>query len=237
MLLKYCTWSSIVRKNPRVQLFDDRISKILLIQGYTNKFKMETRGISFSDNGVTHLVFVSTSNLEDTSWSLIPELTQVDHGLIHKGYYERTNLGLFTSVMYAVHRLGNTKVILTGHSLGGAMAGVVGYRLSVVAPHLDIKIVTFGSPKWGNTQLAKYMQKVDVTNYINTADPVPVRPRDHRFVRIGGVKSGTNDTNNDSKNHGIRVYREIVSGSQVKFQSRPHRFDEILSRWALDNLS
>ena len=65
--------------------------------------------------------------------------------------------------------------IIVGHSLGGALALLLGGILSVeqVAP---ITVVTFGAPRCGSWKLRRLLSPIAVRSYRNGDDPVPDVP-------------------------------------------------------------
>ena len=67
-------------------------------------------------------------------------------------------------------------LLLTGHSLGGAAATLMGQRLlSYGIDPQRIHVVTFGAPAIGNQAFAeKYGRRLDLLRVTNTADPVPL---------------------------------------------------------------
>ena len=67
------------------------------------------------------------------------------------------------------------KVILVGHSLGGAVVTLAAARLLDMGVRPDqIEVVTFGAPAVGNEAFAaQYDGRVPVTRYVMDADPVP----------------------------------------------------------------
>jgi predicted lipase len=66
-------------------------------------------------------------------------------------------------------------VTLTGHSLGGALALVVG-ALMCVAGKPPALIVTFGAPRVGMLKCRKVLAHVTIREYRNGNDPVPDVP-------------------------------------------------------------
>ncbi len=72
-------------------------------------------------------------------------------------------------------------IILTGHSLGGALA-----TLAADSIHTNVqRVVTYGSPKVGDARFFMRYKHHDITdNYINGLDPVPVALKDP-FVPVG----------------------------------------------------
>jgi len=67
--------------------------------------------------------------------------------------------------------------VLTGHSLGGALAvGVAGLLICAgVAPDA---VVTFGAPRFGMARFAALLEPYPVRQYVRGNDPVPVLPFD-----------------------------------------------------------
>ena len=48
-----------------------------------------------------------------------------------------------------------TKLCVTGHSLGGALSVLCGIRLALKFPDHDVQVINFGCPKVGNAAFAK----------------------------------------------------------------------------------
>jgi len=74
-----------------------------------------------------------------------------------------------------------SKIIITGHSLGGGISNLIGADLAQTFPELRniSKIFTFAAPYTGNEEFAKLINKNGKSNYsglfqiINKSDPVP----------------------------------------------------------------
>jgi len=87
------------------------------------------------------------------------------------------------------HDYDASKIELTGHSLGGAVAMVAG-ALMVRDEITPRQIVTFGAPRCGRL---KILDSVDVTMYRNGKDIVPFLPplmRKHKPLVQQGSKTG-----------------------------------------------
>ncbi|KAL4479273.1 hypothetical protein ABPG72_011485 [Tetrahymena utriculariae] len=67
-------------------------------------------------------------------------------------------------------------IIITGHSLGGALATLQAVDIKAQIPDFSIKLVTFGSPKVGNSQFSNYANdflKNDSIRITNIKDIIP----------------------------------------------------------------
>lgn len=81
----------------------------------------------------------------------------------------------------------NCKIILTGHSLGGAIATLLGcylHDLGVGEDQLDV--YTFGAPPVGSLAFAKhYHGRFPLYRVVNTLDPVPMLARVTHLNHLG----------------------------------------------------
>jgi hypothetical protein len=68
----------------------------------------------------------------------------------------------------------NSRLYITGHSLGGAAATLMGARLiSMGISPEQIEVITFGAPAVGNAAFAaKFEPVLDLTRVVNSGDPV-----------------------------------------------------------------
>lgn len=104
---------------------------------------------------------------------------------VHEGFNSYVDTVLRQSVLDAEGRLqgvfkavaenNNAHLILTGHSLGGAAATLLGERLlDLGLPREKFTVVTFGAPAIGNTEFAAaYGDRMQLIRVTNMADPIP----------------------------------------------------------------
>lgn len=104
---------------------------------------------------------------------------------VHEGFISYTDTMVLASVIDENHNFKgifrkvyedpDAYLILTGHSLGGAAATLLGERLvSLGMPKDKFVVITFGAPAVGNDAFAAaYGDKIDLMRITNTADPVP----------------------------------------------------------------
>ena len=106
--------------------------------------------------------------------------------MVHKGFNDYVNTVLETMVdtnddgidevlFNEILANTDTRVLLTGHSLGGAVATLLAERLVSMGIDKDrVPVITFGSPAIGNAAFAEvYGDKIDLRRITNNADPVP----------------------------------------------------------------
>ena len=102
---------------------------------------------------------------------------------VHKGFNSYADLTLrmlLTSGSYEFleqfRREKDACLLLTGHSLGGAVATIVGQRLIDFGFDPDrLQVITFGAPAVGNKAFAEmYGDRLDLTRVTNSEDPVPL---------------------------------------------------------------
>lgn len=100
---------------------------------------------------------------------------------VHTGFqqtFERTADDLLSGVKAGLASTGVSKVVVTGHSLGAALATMTGAMIrEAVDPSVDVVVTTFGLPRGGNTAWADFLDSnVGVTFVTNQNDPVPTLP-------------------------------------------------------------
>ncbi|KAH7676772.1 Triacylglycerol lipase protein [Dioscorea alata] len=113
--------------------------------------------------------------IEDLFWKQLDlNYPEMPDAMVHHGFYSAYhNTSLRPAILNAVERImdlyGDIRVMVTGHSMGGAMASFCALDLTVNYGIKDIQLMTFGQPRIGNTAFASYFGKhvphtVRVTN-------------------------------------------------------------------------
>ncbi|RDB27699.1 Lipase [Hypsizygus marmoreus] len=102
---------------------------------------------------------------------------------VHSGFqktFERTADGVLAGVRSALDVSGFGKVLVTGHSLGAAIATLDALLLKrTLDPAINITTTLFGLPRGGNTAWADFVDAnlaPTLTHISNQHDPVPVLP-------------------------------------------------------------
>lgn len=160
-------------------LSEEEISRALHTQGQTliRQATMPAVEVSYflsEAQGIQTIAIRGTANLENALLDLNIEL-QTDDLLnikLHQG---------FASAAKAIHDdvlpyLNKGKPIhLTGHSLGGAAAVVLGMYLT--QEHYDVaQIITFGQPKVTNVTGAEVFEDLPLVRFVTPHDIVPLVP-------------------------------------------------------------
>jgi len=124
------------------------------------------------------------------------------------GFYSAYK-GVANMVKEQVDRLLNlhktAKIVVTGHSLGGAMAVLAALDLKVQHGKVDY-LYTYGQPRVGNQAFADYLQAQVPATYrvINYADTVPHVPPSAFSFKHGGHEMWYNP-------RGMATYKQCVS--------------------------
>lgn len=108
------------------------------------------------------------------------------HYRAHSGFVDDYQLARET-VLDAV-AAASTRVVVTGHSLGGAVATLLAVAIREHHPTLPLSVYTFGSPKVCCRPLAKHHNRIVATTYrfVNDRDLVPRVPA-WGFTHVAGL--------------------------------------------------
>ncbi|KAF8210022.1 Alpha/Beta hydrolase protein [Mycena galopus ATCC 62051] len=129
----------------------------------------------------------SLSILNDVELGLVPlnasrfPQTAGQNITVHDGFqqtFERTADGLLAGVMEGLASTGVQKIVVTGHSLGAAVATMTGALIkSAVPSSVSVDVTVFGLPRGGNQAWANFLDTAGGITYMtNQHDPVPLVP-------------------------------------------------------------
>lgn len=126
-------------------------------------YKTGTDGFLLEVQGNTqYLAFPGSYELKD--WITDTEFIKVnrkDMGSLHNGFSDAWGL-LKDEVVKRLDK--NKKLILTGHSYGGAIATIAALSLHNKGFKIDA-LYTYGSPRVGNLEWKKYFEKSGIKHY------------------------------------------------------------------------
>ncbi|KAJ6522280.1 alpha/beta-hydrolase, partial [Mycena capillaripes] len=94
---------------------------------------------------------------------------------VHSGFlaaYNDVAEVVLTTVKAQLAKFPKYTLVVTGHSLGGALAALGASSLKTVFPSATLKLYTFGQPRTGDAQFAKYVETmVGVDNIFRDGVP------------------------------------------------------------------
>ncbi|WMV34279.1 hypothetical protein MTR67_027664 [Solanum verrucosum] len=103
--------------------------------------------------------------IADLYWKQLDiEYPGMEDAMVHHGFYSayhNTTLrpGVLSAVESAKEQYGDIPIMVTGHSMGGAMAAFCGLDLTVNYGSRNVSVMTFGQPRIGNAAFASYYSK------------------------------------------------------------------------------
>lgn len=152
---------------------------------YFDKVGFDTQAFVLQSGDAVFVVFQGTQTKLDWLANLIVRFKRkAEFGSYHTGFITVSELS-FPSVgkhlISVIKENPNRKVVLTGHSLGGAMATMYAHILKQKYPSVSIEsLITFGQPRCGNFKFTEYLNSLNLNykRFVNTGDyiadvPVP----------------------------------------------------------------
>jgi len=145
-----------------------------------------------------------------------------------------------------------SRIYVTGHSLGGALAQVCATYLASVNPDINVKMISFGAPRVGNENFAEWaneLPNLSAWRFVNDWDTIPRTPlnsqgyshaghlmdmktgRCSAYYRQGGGSgyAGVYDSwyysGLNPTDHFIGNYRRIIRNKQDKPEYWPDNFE------------
>lgn len=118
-------------------------------------------------------------------------------GKAHRGFYESFKLTqeLFTRYLGRFFVVGRHKVIVTGHSLGGAMATLTAEWIrrtsALKVPNEDLRLYTYASPRAGDETFVKGASELTHYRLVSHVDPIPLLPFPKMSVSWPGIIAST----------------------------------------------
>lgn len=120
-----------------------------------------------------------------TDINCVPKKTRI--GVVPAGFY-RAGRRIYDDIASELFDK-SFPVLITGHSLGGAVALVVAGLLTLRGYNVE-GVVTFGSPRVGKL---KVLDNVPIRQYKNGGDPITILPPFYKhqrdIINIGGCKT------------------------------------------------
>ncbi|KAJ9049241.1 hypothetical protein DSO57_1026745 [Entomophthora muscae] len=141
---------------------------VLLFDKHHNQIVLSYRGSLFLENWIQDFVFLMTP---------VPYAKGVKIQLGFRQMHQKLYPDIIGPLREALDKYPDSKLLVTGHSLGGALATVMASDLlhrDVVHPR-RLNVITFGEPRVGNLEFARWYnsQPAHITRVVNENDIVP----------------------------------------------------------------
>ncbi|PSR85156.1 Lipase like [Actinidia chinensis var. chinensis] len=122
--------------------------------------------------------------IEDLYWKQLDlKYPGMPDAMVHHGFYSSyhettVRPGVLHAVKRAKELYGDINIMVTGHSMGGAMAAFCALDLAVNQKIQNVQVMTFGQPRIGNTAFTSYYSQlvpntIRVTNYHDMVPHLP----------------------------------------------------------------
>jgi len=105
-------------------------------------------------------------------------------GRVHSGFSASLST-ILAQVEHWLHKTAPAHLVLTGHSLGAALATLLAARLA--GQGCSIELVTFGSPRVGDEALVASLRPLAVRRYVNCTDTVTQLPPPLLYYHVDGL--------------------------------------------------
>lgn len=160
-----------------------------------------TVGLAADAANDTYVVFPGTTTLKDwkVNVNILPQDVPPDWTCenknplrVHRGYlraFQAVAPRLLAAVRARLGRAGGGRLVLCGHSLGGALATLAAAYFACVMPEVRpyLTVITFGAPQVGDGNFVKFFDRVvpRCARIVNPMDPVP-RLLNAQLVHVKG---------------------------------------------------
>ena len=135
----------------------------------------DTNGFIASDAKSVVVAFRGTASWKNYLTDAWFSSTQIDENgpeRAHKGFVNALN-SVYSSIEYKLEPFfGNKKLFITGHSLGGALATLLGYRLRLAHRNCQSIQYVYGCPPVGDIGLADFFRGVNSSTITIEGDPI-----------------------------------------------------------------
>jgi len=176
------------------------------------------------DARILYVSFRGTSTVHDVLSDISISSVKLTDGMhtakVHSGFHKYF-MSLFVDLkgLMKTHALDYDRVVLTGHSLGGAIASIASIYIHELVQTKKISCITFGAPKVGNQGFATIFSdsvRMDL-RVIISSDPVPKlppgkfkHPTPPYVINWGQTRHGLR-----ADDHKLKNYIQLLEGALV----------------------
>lgn len=187
--LKSCGWQvqTYATKNKKLDVFytlaanrtrDGKKIYLLTIKGSTSKkdwkINVQTEHTFYGGNNLAEMRDIAKITAKENQPTVHGGFNAYVDYLLDKMVLDTDGVNM-KGIFAEVKNDPNTRLILVGHSMGGAVATLLAERLyDLGLPSDRFRVITFGAPAIGNSVFAEqYGDRINLVRYTNSADPVP----------------------------------------------------------------
>ncbi|MDR6914248.1 hypothetical protein J2X66_001112 [Pseudomonas sp. 3296] len=109
---------------------------------------------------------------------------------VHRGFYEAAQKAYDFVVNYLDKFYAGQKLLICGHSLGGAVALLLSEMLRRSSDGYNIQLYTYGAPRAGDSNFTKGAKQLEHYRMVNHNDPVPSVPGTWMNTKAGVFGTG-----------------------------------------------
>lgn len=193
-LIKYSYQPTITTPLDRLYLDNLKLCANLSLLAYTDipgakvitNPKMSVYAYIFQQDHKVYVVFRGTDDILDLRADFDRKLTQINPGVyVHDGIY-RDYMTVYPLIIQTIKEMkGWDKIVTTGHSLGAGLALLNTYYLinDGIVESSSIECYTYGLPRPGNLNYAKFFEDKLVTRVYDFEDPIPMVPMNSDYYQ------------------------------------------------------
>ena len=209
-----------------------------------SEFPFKTEFISSSEDtqvyiwkieDIVYVTFRGTSSFKDILEDLDIKRTRVSGKIkVHKGFYKQfqsVQINITKSLLKLTENA--TRIIFTGHSLGGALAQIAAVYYGDMLKDIFITCYTFGSPRVGNKYFVEWFSNSVDENVrvVNDNDPVPMVPTMFYWTHTNNICIKLDEESVKYIEKDTPWYKRLFKLFESNIQA--HSCDEYISRMKL----
>lgn len=182
---------SIIRNMAKKEIVENRVHFIDAALSKKSSIQQDTQVYVWFEDRVAHVVFRGTEDARDMLADVdVRQHTMVDGCRVHHGFMTQFMAvrDELDRLLYA-HEGAFDEVVVTGHSLGAALATIASLEYARLFSTKFVRCYTFGSPRVGDSRFAGQFNEHVSEHWrvFHEHDPVSMIPISPRYEHVGGL--------------------------------------------------